>query len=189
MKIYAIVALLVLVVSPALADNTGNSYVAVDLGSAAYSGVTVAAGTYPNPGVINIAVGYHFNPELAVEFGYSSFGKSTLNISSTVTADVTASSLQISAVGSLPLSSKVDLIGKLGIANNSNSLNVQVSNVTTSYKASQSTILMGLGADFHINSHFNLRAQYLNFGKFGNFGLTGKPMEASAYFLGVALDI
>lgn len=176
------------VATPALADNTGKFYVAGDIGSASYTNVTVAAGTYPNPGMLRIAGGYHFSPTFAAELGISGFGDSVLS-SGTSSGTVKASSVQIAAVGSLPLNSRFDLFGKVGIAANKNQIDVQTSGVTTaSYSSSQSSLLVGFGAQYHINSQLSVRAQYENFGSFGKFGTTGQDMKVSAFSMGVAYD-
>lgn len=186
----AIVALLLsaFAVTPALADNTGKFYIAGDIGSARYTNVTVAAGTYPNPGMVRIAGGYHYSPALAVELGVSGFGDSTLT-TGVSSGTITASSFQIAAVGSLPLNSQFDLFGKLGIAANKNQIDVKISGFTVaSVSSSKSSLLVGFGAQYHINSQFSVRAQYENFGSFGNFGTTGQDMKASAISAGVAYD-
>lgn len=178
MKKIAIVALLsAFVATPALADNSGKFYIAGDLGSASYSNVA----PFPNPGVIRIAGGYHFSPMLAAEVGYSIFGDSVVTTGFN-SATLAARSFQIAAVGSLPLSRQFDLTGKLGIANNS----VTVTNTLGyNYSASQSDLLIGFGAQFHVNSQVTVRAQYESFGKFENIAV---PMKATAVSIGIAYN-
>ena len=189
MKKITIVALLSVFVSmPALADNTGKAYIAADLGKASYSNVTVGAGTYPNPGMLRIAGGYHFSPQLAAEVGYSMFGDSTITVGTT-SGTVSASSFQIAAVGSFPLNPQFDLIGKLGLASNKHQIDVKSSGVTVaSMSSSSSSLLIGFGAQFHVNSQFTLRAQYDSFGSFGSFGATGQNMKATAVSLGAVFN-
>lgn len=185
-----VVALLlsVFVATPALADNTGKYYIAGDLGAAKYTNVTVGAGTYPNPGMVRIAGGYHFSQALAVEVGIAGFGDSTLT-SGTASGTVTASSFQIAAVGSLPLNPQFDLIGKVGIASNKNQIDAKLLGVTVaSVSSSKSSLLVGFGGQYHINSQVSVRAQFESFGSFGNFGTTGQEMKVSAVSVGVAYD-
>ncbi len=178
MKKVAIVALLsAFVATPALADNTGKFYIAGDLGSATYSNV----GLFPSPGVFSISGGYHFNPMLAAEVGYSVFGDSTV-VSTGFSATLSASSFHIAAVGSLPLNPQFDLIGKLGLANNS----AKSTNTNGFYlSTSQSDLLIGVGAQYHVNSQVTVRAQYESFGKFESIAV---PMKATAVSLGVAYN-
>ena len=174
--------------TPALADNTGHFYMAADLGSASYSNVTVNAGTYPSPGMIRIAGGYHFSPIFAAEIGYSKFGDSTITAGST-SGTVSASSTQVALVGSLPLTPQFDFIGKIGVARNEHTIAAKSSGVTVvSMSSSQSDLLIGLGAQYNFSSQFSMRAQYESFGKFGDFGTTGAAMKASALSVGVAYN-
>ena len=178
MKKITIAALLFAFVSvPALADNTGKFYIAGDLGAATYSNLS----PFPNPGVIRIAGGYHISPALAIEVGYSKFGDSTLT-GPGGSATISASSFQVAAVGSLPLSPEFDLIGKLGLANNSaDGANTRGVSVSTS----QSDLLIGFGAQFHVNSQVSVRALYDNYGKFEN---ATSPMKATSISLGVVYN-
>ena len=178
MKRIAIVILLsAFVATPALADNTGKFYVAGDYGSATYSNMS----PFPNPGVIRIAGGYHFNPAVAVEVGYSIFGDSTIT-GPGGSATLSASSFQIAAVGSLPLNPQFDLIGKLGLASNSADI---TSTFGISGSTSQSDLMFGLGAQFHVNSQVSVRVQYEDYGKWDN---SSAPMKATAISFGVAYN-
>jgi opacity protein-like surface antigen len=177
-KIAIAVLLSAFVATPAVAaDNTGKYYIAGDLGTTTYSNMS----PFPNPGVVRIAGGYHFSPSVAAEIGYSMFGDSTINYgfgSSTLTA----SSFQIAAVGSLPLSPEFDLIGKLGLSNNSAKI---TDTFLGSASTSQSSLLIGLGAQYHINSQVSMRLLYDNYGKFDN---VSPEMKATSVSLGVAYN-
>jgi hypothetical protein len=153
-----------------------------------YSGVDVPAGTYPNPGMIRIGLGYHFSPTVSMEIGYSKFGDSIITLG-TAKGTVTASSIQVVAVGSLPLSPQFDLFGKIGLASNKHKLEVTSSGTSLgSISDSADNLFAGLGAQFHVNPQFSLRAQLDNFGNFGKFGTTGNKISASALSIGVTLD-
>lgn len=178
MKKIVIAALLsVFITTPALARNTGKYYLAADLGTATYSNIS-----FPNPTVMRIAGGFHFSPELAVELGYSMFGDSNMTLNCCGPATTSASSFQVSAVGSLPLNKQFDLIGKLGLASN-----VEDYADATGYSASwsQSDLLIGFGAEYHVNSQVSVRALYDNYGKFDNFF---RPMKATSFSLGAAYN-
>jgi OmpA-OmpF porin, OOP family len=178
MKKFAIaVVLSAFVATPALADNTGGIYMAADFGAATYSNVS----PMPNPSVIRIAGGMHLSPVLAVELGYSMFGDSN-GIYAGIPTTISASSFQIVAVGSLPLSRQFDLIGKLGLASNREDWADSFGTLSWS----QNDLLIGFGAQFHVNSQVSLRALYDNYGKFDNY--PGYPMKASSFSLGVVYD-
>lgn len=174
MKKIAIVALLAsFVAAPALAANTGKAYVAGDLGFASYSNV----GPYPNPGMVRIAGGYHFNPMLAAEIGYTSFADSTFGYGT-----LSASSFQVAGVLSLPINAKFDLLGKLGMANNS----AKETNYYGYYASySQSSLMFGVGAQYHLDSQLSIRAQYEDYGNFQSYS---PAMKATTVSLGVAYN-
>jgi OmpA-OmpF porin, OOP family len=178
MKKFAIaVVLSAFVAAPALADNTGNFYVAGDFGAATYSNMA----PFPNPRVIRIAGGLHLSPVFAIELGYSMFEDSNAILNCCGPATISASSFQVAAVGSLPLSRQFDLIGKLGLANNREDYSDSIGTLSWS----RSDLLIGFGAQFHVNSQVSVRALYDNYGKFDNFF---PPMKASSFSLGVAYD-
>lgn len=185
MKKFAIATLLsVCVATPALADNSGKFYVAADLGAASYSNALGTQGaSFPNPGVIRIAGGYHFNQQVAIELGYSMFGNSTINYANG-SDTLKASSLQMAVIGSLPLNAQFDLTGKLGFANNTVTPTTTVPGFV-GINGSKTDLLMGVGAQYHLNSQTSLRIQYESFGKFDS---TVQPIKASAISLGVAYN-
>lgn len=169
----------------AMADTAGKSYIGFDYGSASYTGVTVPAGTYPNPGLASFTWGYRVNEMLAAEVGYTKFGDSSLTISGVGKGTVSASSIHVAVVGSYPLNQQFSLIGKAGLASSNNSLNVEIVGGTNSTSSAQQADLMyGLGAQFNVSQQVALRAQYESFGSFGNLGNTGTAMKATAITFG-----
>ncbi len=166
------------IATPALADNTGRYYVAADFGSATFSNLP----GWSNPDVIRISGGLHLSPMFAVEMGYSMFGDSNTVDPTWGPATISASSFQVAAVGNLPLSSQFDLVGKLGIASNYEDYS-DASGGASSF--SQSDLLVGFGAEFHVNSQVSVRALYDNYGKFDNIF---PPMKASSVSVGVAYN-
>lgn len=190
-KIATFVLLFAFVTPQALADNTGKAYVAGDLGSASYSNVTVPAvggypaGTFPNPGMVRIAGGYHFSPMFAAEIGYSTFGDTSLNYAGIGIVTLSMNSFQVAVVGTLPLSPQFDLIGKLGSSRNTAKLTGTGGFAGTNETSSQSDLLIGLGAQYHINAQYTVRAQYDSFGIFDS---SAEPIEASAFSVGIAYN-
>jgi OOP family OmpA-OmpF porin len=177
-KILAIALLSTCIATPTLAaDNSGKLYIGGDLGSASYSNV----GTYPSPGMVRFVGGYHFNPLLALEVGFTIFGESKITAGS-YWATLNANSFQVSAVGTYPVSSEVDLIGKLGIAANHGK---SESSVGSSVSASKSSVLFGVGAQYHLSSQLALRAQYEDYGSFED---VSSPMKATTFSLGMTYD-
>jgi OOP family OmpA-OmpF porin len=190
MKNLGIAILLAAFISPpALADNTGTFYLAADVGVAKCCNLPNYSGwpEWSNPAVFRIAGGYHFSPMFALELGYSTFGDSNGTAplpqsNSLVLATLSNYSWQVAAVGSLPLSGQFDLIGKLGLASNYE----QYSDAAGGYgEYSQSDLLFGVGAEFHVNPQVSLRLLYDNYGKFDNFD---PPVKMSSFSLGMVYN-
>lgn len=179
MKKYAIAILMSsFVAAPALADDTGIFYVAGDFGSATYSNLP-----FPNSSVIRIAGGYHFSPVLAVEMGLSWFGDSSADLSCCGPTTMSLTSFQVAAVASVPLSQQFDLLGKLGLVSNSEDWAASFGPSGTYY---QSDLLIGFGAQFHLNRQASLRVLYDNYGKFDD---TSVPVKASSVSMGLVYDL
>lgn len=175
------IVLLCSIAVPAFADNTGKYYMAVDLGKASLSNVTIATGvTFPNPGMIRIAGGYHFSPMLAAEVGYSKFGDSTLDFGGSQ-ATLAMSSFHVAAVGTYPLNPQFDLIGKLGLSSNSAKLTGTGALAGINSTDSKTDLLIGFGAQYNINEQASIRAQYESFGAMDS---SSTPIKATAFSLG-----
>jgi hypothetical protein len=170
----------------AFADNTGKYYVGFDYGSASYSGVTVSSGTYPDPAMANIAVGYHVSDTVAAELGYNQYVDSTLP-ATTIKATVSATSLHAALVGSYPIIPQVEFIGKLGVSNNNQKITATYNNgaIIGSMSNQKTDLYFSVGAQLYLTQQLLLRGQYENFGSFGTFGSTGNDMKATGVSMGV----
>lgn len=189
MKKIAIVALLsVFAATPAWADNTGKFYVAGDLGAASYTNATITVNgtvnTFANPGMMRVAAGYHFSPMWAAEMGYASFADSTLTgASGNITLGV--SSAHVAAVATYPLASQFDLTAKLGVSSNSYTITTTGAFAGQGSSGSKTDLLLGVGAQYHFNSQYTLRAQYESFGAITS---GSSPAKAAALSVGVAYN-
>ncbi len=158
--------------APAFAANQGG-YVAADLGQAVFSGADFAGPnanvSFPNPGTIHLTGGYHFNQNLGLEGGLVAVGDSsvtTIAFGASATETLKTSALYVAAVGILPISSKFDLFGKVGLANTKmdyTSTGTLFNNLSVS--GSKTNVMFGLGGQVNFNQHWGLRVQYENFGK------------------------
>ncbi|MGB7650241.1 MAG: outer membrane beta-barrel protein [Gallionella sp.] len=164
MKKIALVALLSAVVAtPALADNTGKFYGAVDLGSA-----TIGTGAGNTGGTFRVSGGYHFSPMLGAEAGYT-------NVSATGS---TVSSMSAAAVATYPVAAQFDLLGKLGLAMNTIA-------ATGGASTSKADLYFAVGAQYNLSTQLSVRAQYENLGKFDfgqNFTASGSVISAGAAY-------
>jgi OmpA-OmpF porin, OOP family len=166
MKIITIVALLFgFVATPVLAaDNTGKFYMGADYGWVTLTDTNPGGTDFPNPSSLRFSGGYHFSPMFAAEVGYAIIGDSTL---STPSGDATLknSAFQVSAVGSFPVSSSFDLIGKVGLSFNSNKASGTGAYSGIDTSNSKTSLMFGLGAQYNVSEQFGIRAQYEDFGK------------------------
>jgi OmpA-OmpF porin, OOP family len=177
MKKIAFVALLsACIATPALADNTGKFYGAVDLGSVSFSNATggpTGTTAFPNPGAFRFAAGYNITPMFAVEAGYAMIGTSQIDSVNfagiagvTATETVKSSSVQIAGVANYAINDTFGVFGKLGFANSkvdyAGTTNI---GVTASASGSKTALTFGLGGQYNINKQFAIRAQYEDFGK------------------------
>lgn len=165
-----IFALLVatLLSTPAFADNSGKAYIAADIGSAMF----VPSSDLNNPSMAHIAGGYYFTPILSAEVGYTKFSDATANLAS---GDVTVSFSSYHAVGivSFPLSTSFDLTAKLGFSNNRSNTTATGSVVVVTPTATKTSLMYGVGAQYHLNQNVLIRAQYENYGDlFDNYSGT-----------------
>jgi opacity protein-like surface antigen len=73
--------------------------------------------------------------------------------------------MSISGVGIWPVSEQVSLLGKIGLAQQKFSAQATSGGVGRgSGKATRSTTLLGVGAEYHINKALRVRAEYEYFG-------------------------
>lgn len=86
------------------------------------------------------------------------------------------SALSVAAVGAYPLNESFDLIGKLGVARNTNKLNT--TGVVNGYSSttSQTALTYGIGIQYDVNNQVAIRAQYE---KLGDFTYTNSATKRS----------
>jgi opacity protein-like surface antigen len=153
-------------------------YVSVEYGPASY---TNASG-FPNPGVLRIAGGANITPNFGVELGYSIFGNSGISGPGGWASIDSTSSLQMLAVGNIPLGPQVDLFGKLGLAFNSYTLDCNTAICYGSYPYNNTALAYALGAKFNVSRNLGIQAEYMNYGAFDNDPFV--PLKASAFTIG-----
>ena len=157
--------------APRATEEIANNgyYAALDLGKVSYSNTAgqYDGAAFPNPAILRIGGGYRFTPRLAVEAGYSLIGDSSIKSTSALvlTETLRNTNFQLTAVGTYPINDTFGVFGKLGLSYTK--LDYGYASATNSGSGSGSKInpMYGLGAQYNINKHHSLRAQYENFGK------------------------
>ncbi|WGZ92480.1 MAG: porin family protein [Candidatus Thiothrix putei] len=124
-----------------------------------------------------LATGYKFNNSLAIEGGYYNlFSNDGVSASTSEKSTVKGSGLALSTIGSYAVDDKTSLSGRVGIMAwdaeaNTNGIPVNGMNGTD--------ILLGVGAGYKLNDHWQLRGEYEH---------VGGDLEAKIYSLGTTLS-
>ncbi|MDX8379603.1 MAG: porin family protein [Gallionella sp.] len=149
-KITAVVALLsAVVVTPVFAEDQG-MYAGVTLGQGKPNVTPSAAASSKKSNFIyGGLLGYQYNKNLATEVQFTGFGKATDVAGNTVKGDV----LSLSMVGTLPLTNKFELLGKLGIARAKTTSSAGATNLG----ASRTGLTYGIGVQYNVSSNLGLR--------------------------------
>ena len=166
-KIYSAILLSLAMTTPALADSSGKVYIAADVGRATFVPATI----YDNPNMARIAGGYHFDSMFSAEVGYTKFSNLSYIITGTTPGilSISTSSLQAVAVARMPLNSTFDLTAKLGFSNNAISAEVTGNNTLIDPNPSKTSLMYGIGAQYHLNSQISVRVQYEDYGDLPDF--------------------
>ncbi len=141
------------------------------------SSYTPPAGTawdaQKNAGAVKGFAGWRFHKYFGVEGGYYYLGKFTNDYSGAAGVGTATSSLDayvLDAIGYLPITPNVSAIGRLGAV--SGQIDTEVVGVTPAnllpVSKRSTNFTWGVGAQFDINHRWALRAEYENFGKFGD---------------------
>lgn len=169
----------------------GKYYVAGDLGTVSYNHAIGSDGTssFPNPRILRIAGGYltdrmtNDSVSIAGEWSYSMFSDSIIDYGAQGKDTLRVGSWQAAFVLAYPLNPRFDLTGKIGFINNKVKSSTTVASMT-GVNGSNNNLLFGVGAQYHLNMHYIVRAQLESFGKLER---EGSQAEAAAYPFSVGL--
>jgi len=184
-------------------DFSTNAYIAWFPG-AATGGLSDTTDTHNT--AWRIFLGYKFDPNWAIEGAYTSFGeaKYTLNGSALTYAASSAqfrvenSAWSLAVKGTLPVSKEFDIFALLGGTSNYSKTNMGATGgFATDMGTSGSTSktrgygMGGLGIEYKPTANVGIRAEYHNYGKFGDniTGASNNPgrTEADVWLLGVSV--
>lgn len=181
MKKVAGMLMMALVSGLGASSAMAEGYAAIDLGNTHAADVcrTPAAGCTGGATAMRIAGGYQFQQNWAAEVSYGDYGKGSLgnNPNGTPRGNWKASGLQVSLIGSLPISNELSFFTKVGLAMNNFSY--------AAASASNNTITGGFGVRYNIDKQFAVRVQYENLGTVGEVATTGLTRLSLFTFGGV----
>lgn len=141
----------------------------------------------------SLGAGFDINKFFAVELAYRDLGSVSDSGSYTEGAiqynyrdKTSATALQASIVGSLPISDEFSLYGRVGVGK----IDVDYDSVETSSTGtwrdsdseSKTKALLGIGASYKITPDVSLRAEYNQFAKWDDTKLSGLTVGATYHF-------
>lgn len=114
--------------------------------------------------------GYEFNRYFGVEGGYVNMGKTKFPFISSIgtpgISDVKTNAFYVAATGIVPINEQFSVFGKLGMSRNSTKIRDVVASVVTSdYKQTRTTPLIGIGAAYQFSKNLAAVVEYENYGK------------------------
>jgi OOP family OmpA-OmpF porin len=158
--------------------SIGNSR--TDFSSADYqAGVAgVSETTDKNSLAGRLLLGYNFNKNWALEGAYSYLGRPQYHYTTATNKAVALldqDAWSFAVKGTVPVNDRFDLFGRLGLTYNRARLDFRdpgaaVFGPPGSFSSSHnnSSALLGLGMEFKIDRNTGIRAEYENYGRFGN---------------------
>lgn len=155
-----VLALAALVMGACGVAQAGDFYVAGDVAKTRYSGGGSDQG-------FSLAGGYQFNKNWAAELGYRFIGSDTKSYTEGAnkwTESYRFRSIDLSAIGTLPLTDQFSVFGRLGYGTLQvkESYAVTAGSAPTSYRGSgtDSGLIYGLGADYALTKQLSVRGEY-----------------------------
>ena len=171
---------------PYVGGGLGRAHIGFDAGSFASNSPNVTDSPDAGKTGEKLFLGVTLDRNWAVEGGYTHFGSFKYNYTganaiattSTGQASYGASSLWLAGKGTVPLTGKFDLYGKLGLAQNKTRDSASSNDpaldavLGTPYtrNSNHTGLLAGLGAEYHLSKQVGVRVEYDDYGKFGSSG-------------------
>lgn len=164
--------------------HAGDFYVLGDIGQSKleinYDGVTYGK----TDTMFDLGAGYGFNENFAAEFAYRDLGGASKS-DEYYSSSLDFTSLQLSALGKIPVNDALYFFGRLGLARlsvdysskNYNFPEYDVSNTERKTKA-----LVGLGMGYNITSAVSLRAEYIRHAKWEDVTFSSLSLGATYSF-------
>ena len=176
---YSAMALLAMLAAPAVHAADEKFYVGAGLSSGGSLTISDGAAKFDNtnnPMALSLYGGYNFTDNIAIETGYTHFGK--FKFAAPVILDLNA--FHVAAVGRVALGESCSVLGKLGVARNSMKASVPGASDTSS----TTRPLFGIGADYRLAKNLSLALELTDYGTTKDNGLhiTRRKLEAGVKF-------
>jgi opacity protein-like surface antigen len=163
---FAVLMLFFGISAPAFAAGQ-SSYVYADWNFYSFSNAPVDGSD-----AIRIGGGYHFDPYVGLEAGIALIrpflwrDRPSFGVGDGVKKSLSVSSSQIAVIGSIPVTQRNSMFGKLGWASTTLDFKYSVAGgISSSGSATKSNPLVGFGWQFTPGQNSSLRLQYEYFGK------------------------
>lgn len=155
----------------------------------AAQGIQANATVNDNPAGFTLGAGYRFNRYFALEANYVDLGTATADVDVVSPAvfnlkeDAHATGETLDAIGSIPVSQRVSLFGKLGLFDYSfkETLSSSVAIPLSNASASGSTYDLGMGVEISFTDRLGLRAGLTQYHQVGDSSSTGRQNLGLAY--------
>lgn len=142
-----------------------------------------------NPGAFGLGLGYHFNPNFALEVDYLDLGDAHAHVyefspvNASLTEHLDASGVDVDAIGLIPLTERVSLFGKLGLFNYhlDDRIDADVFTGPQPPDANGTTWDLGAGVEIHFIRSLGMRAGYTSYRQVGDSNTTGKQNIGLVY--------
>ncbi|MFL6708109.1 MAG: outer membrane beta-barrel protein [Massilia sp.] len=184
MKQFILAAAITLVCGAAAAAPAApasNFYVGAGVGQSEQKYSIEGMNAKDNETAFLINGGYKFNQNVALEIGYTSFGKLEESVPN-ASLSIEPKSFYAAVVGTYPINEQFAVFGKLGAARTRTTLSVSLNGVSDSVKNNDNSVLVGIGASYAVTSNVDITLEYLNFGKVAK--ADGDSIKASQITLG-----
>lgn len=156
----------------------------------ANEGISARAHVDDNPAALGLGIGYHVNPNFALEADWLDLGRATANVHAFAPADffihqdADAQGVTVDAYGLIPINHVVSLFGKVGLFNYT--LDEHLSSdqplpPPTDFSVSGTTWDLGVGAEIHFTPMMGLRAGFTSYRHVGDANTTGRQNLGLAY--------
>ena len=164
-KYFLTLGLVAVTATPAFAEG---GYIFGDLGQSKIE-VDYADRSETNTSY-SFGLGYALNKTFALELGYRDLGDIKLYRDEYGTGVADGSAIQLSLLAKYPVNDKVNVFGRLGFAGVTFDSHYKYfsNNFSEDYSHSdeQNKSLVGVGAEYILNEHLSLRAEYNHYGKY-----------------------